>query len=213
MAVRFDVRRDVREVEKMLDKLQKSVGPRVLVKAINETARNAQTKAIKNAASQLKLPLKLVKGRFKLDGTKKGERTRIERATRSNKTATLFVYMRGIPVTQVALKGPKKPKKGGGVRTGKGAGGRFYKGAFWNTARGNRLVFKRRSGRRYPLMVPKIGVRNKLEKTFDNWTNGILGRHYFRKRYLQLINYEIEKLNNSGRGKNSSFRGSSVARN
>jgi len=198
MAVRFDVRSDVREVEKMLDTLEKSLGPKVMARAINDTARHARSKAHKQTALQKNLPLKVVKNRLNILGEKKGERTTLTKANKFGLTATLLVYLRGIPVFQIANKAPRVGKqRKGGVKAYKG---RFYKGAFYAPNNGVMMVFKRQTKLRYPLMVPKVGVRVKLEQLFTLWTKGILGRAYFKRRFNQLIRFELEKLNNSGRG-------------
>jgi len=199
MPVELNVKADIREVNKMLGKLGRDVGPRVAVRAINDTAKNARTRAIRESVSTLRLPRKIVANRLTLLGTKKAERARIVRANRVQKTAQLFVYMRGIPVFQVANKAPAIGKqRPGGV---KAKGGRFYKGAFYAPKRGRMFVFKRMDKTRYPVFVPRIGVAKLLDKLFKRYTIGLRGRVLFRKNYERHIRVELARVNNSGRGR------------
>jgi len=199
MPVELNVKRDVREVNKMLNKLQRTTAPRVIANALNATGKTAKVRAIREATRKLKLPKKVVANRLTLLGTKKAERARLVKANPNKKTVQLFVYMRGIPVFQVANPAPAigKQRKGGV----KAKGGRFYKGAFYAPKRGRMFVFKRISEKRYPVFVPRIGVAKLLDARFTRWTTGGRGRVLFRKNFERLAKYEFQKLNNSGSGR------------
>lgn len=142
--------------------------------AINRTATQAERAATEKVAKDLKLPLRFIRNRLDLAGQIKGRRTSIRRATVNNLNTELSVYVRGLPVGQVA--GVQLRRKGGGV---KGKGGRFYQGAF----KSGQKVFKRIGRERTPLMVPKIGLRERLTKEFNRHITGPEGAATFRRFY------------------------------
>jgi len=193
MALTLDVRADVRQVEKMLGKLEGNTGRRTIARAINDTARSAQSRSIKEVAKDINLPRKFVAKRFNIRGEVKAERSRITKANVGRLTADLTVYMRGIPVFQVANKAPPVGKqRKGGV---KAKGGRFYKGAFYAPHWGTTKVFKRTSPKRYPVMLPKIGVRKRLDTKYKKYTIGPSGISTFRKNYERHISLVLRRLN------------------
>ncbi len=156
--------------------------PSLTRNAINRTATWAEREATAAVAKQLKLPVKFVRNRLTRDGSVKERRTTIRRATTANLNATLEVYMRGLPVYQVAL---PMQRRAGGV---KAKGGRFYPGAF-RPQKGSKegLVFKRMGPRRVPLMMPKIGLRERLHKEFDKRISGAEGIAFFRREYAEQL--------------------------
>jgi len=182
------VRVDTSELEKAFKQINRKM-PAVTAKAINETARFAKSNSEKEVAKALRLkPLKLVTKRFTIEGEVKEDRTKLTEANRSRLRSTLSVYVRGIPVGQIAGKATKSQRKRPGV---KAKAGRFYKGAFYNP-RDNRMVFKRRKSGQ--LMMPKVGVRKLLTDKFGTYVSGRPGLVEFRKRWERLARFELSKI-------------------
>lgn len=193
--VKLNVQIDTKELERTLNKASRDVVPRVTMRALNETATAHRATGTKEIAKDLRIPIKNLRKRFDKAGQVKGERAEIQKATRSRLVANLSVYMRGIPVIQLVTAAQKvraigKPPKGG-IRA---AGGRQYKRGFIAEGTGQSVqVFVRRGKERYPLAVPKIGVRKRLTQEFDEL---ILrgGRAEFRRRWQRLAAYELSRL-------------------
>jgi hypothetical protein len=197
MPISLNVKADIREVNRMLGQLKRG-GPTAIARALNDTARTAQSKAIKETAKGLHLARKYVAWRFDEEGRRKGDRSKITKATRTRLAVFLDVYMRGIPVFQIANKAPTIGKqRRGGV---KAKGGRFYKGAFYAPVGGGVKVFKRRTSRRYPVMLPTVGVRERLDKKYKTYTLGRMGRAEFRRNYERNMRAEIKRAEARGKG-------------
>lgn len=145
---------------------------------LNRMATLAERDAINQVASDVKLAPRFVRNRYDVSGRAKESRTRIRRASTASLSVTLDVYVRGLPVFQVA--GMQIMTPGGGV---KAQGRRFYKGAFKSNGR----VFKRRTDERLPLMMPKIGLRVRLRREFNRRLSGVEGRERFRAMYREQI--------------------------
>ena len=179
---------DTRELEKAFKQISKKL-PAVTARAINETAAFARKNAERETAQELRVPLKLIRKRLTVNGDIKADRSQIRRAYRNRLTATLDVYMRGIPVGQIAGKPTKNQRKRPGV---KAKGNRLYKGGFYMPgAAPHGFVFKRR--RSGQLMMPKVGVREKLEKQFEKYILGSQGTNEFKRRWNRLAQYELSK--------------------
>jgi hypothetical protein len=193
MPIGINVQQDIREVERMLVSLEGSAGKRAIANAINDTTKSARSKSIKQVAKDIKLARKYVAYRFNVRGEKKGDRARLLKAYPNRLTSDLIVYMRGIPVFQIANKAPPTGKqRKGGV---KAKGGRFYKGSFYAPYWGSTKVFKRMTRARYPVMIPKVGVRKRLDKEFTKYTSGRLGRSTFSHNYDRHIRNVLRRLN------------------
>lgn len=158
--------------------------PSITRDAINKTATIAERESVQVVSKDLRIPIRFIRNRYDRSGAAKAKRVEIRRATTSRLAADLSVYVRGIPVTQIA--GAQIRRPGGGV---KATGGRFYQAAF--RAKGN--VFKRRSDARLPLMVPKIGVRDKLRREFDARVTGLQGIATFRREYQSRIRAQLAR--------------------
>ena len=152
---------DTRAFNQLANKVSKAV-PRVTRRALNNTAKAARKDAEKTTAAKLNLSLKWIRGRYDTTGARKGDRSRFVKATNRRLSVAIFVYMRGLPVFQIAVKVPKR--KGQGV---KGTKGRFYKGAFYaNNKKGGKPMVLKRLNKAGPrggkVMMPKIGIRKWL---------------------------------------------------
>ena len=180
--INLSVKVELNDAARRFPALAKRI-PRYAATALNETATFIRKEGIRQVAKELRLPVSIVGKRFDLLGNQKANRVLLRRATAGNLTATLNTYVRGIPVFQVAGLQTKRP--GGGV---KAKGGRFYQGAF--KAKG--LVFKRRSPDRYPLMLPKIGVRQILNRTFADLFDRE-GRRIFARRLGRRLQFELTR--------------------
>ena len=183
------VKVDTRELEAAFKKINRRL-PRVTARAINEAAKFARSRSEKEIAKALRVPLKLVRKRLDVKGEVKEDRTRLTRAHAGRLAALFSVYVRGIPVGQIANKPTKRQNRRPGV---KARGGRLYRGAFYAPgAAPHGFVFKRRpSGR---LMLPKVGVRKLLSARFYNYTVGRPGLLEFRKRWQRLAQFELSKI-------------------
>lgn len=180
MAFQVIVKGDTRDVERMLKRVNRKAIPRATSRAINETARKIRSDGTKRVAQGLRLPMKFVRKRFTVGGEVKGDRVRLKSANQRNWEATLDVYLRGLPVFQVA---------GAQTKSGVNAkGGRHYKSAFKRVGK----VFKRRTKKRKPLMMPKIGLRKILLDVFEKMVRRDAKREY-TKRFNRLARYEIER--------------------
>jgi len=180
--IQLNVKVELNDAAKRFPTLARKI-PRLAANALNETAVYVRKEGITKVATELKLPRSIVGKRFSLSGEAKRDRITLRKATAGNLAAVLNTYVRGIPVSQVA--GVQLKRKGGGV---KAKGGRFYEGAF--KAKG--LVFKRQGPQRTPLMVPKIGVRELLDKEF----RGIFdrdGRRVFSERLRRRLQFEVSR--------------------
>lgn len=186
----LSVKVDTRELENAFKEIHRKL-PTVTARAINETATWAKKNSEKETATALRLPLKLVRKRLNVKGDVKEDRTTLRRASRMQQSAVLTVYVRGIPVGQIAGKPVKRQNKRPGV---KAKGGRLYRGAFYAPgAAPHGYVFKRRKSGQ--LMMPKIGVRQFLDEKFSAYAIGPKGQAEFRKRWNRLAVFEFEKIN------------------
>lgn len=164
--------------------------PSLTRNSINRLATWAERESMTAVAKATKLPQRFIRNRLTRAGSVKERRATIRRATPSNLNASLQVYMRGLPVYQVALSEQRRP--GGGV---KAKGGRFYKGAFKPaTGRYAGMVFKRMGATRTPLMMPKIGLRQALTSAFNSRVQGNEGRAYFRRDYAEQCRRSLAKF-------------------
>jgi len=190
---------DTRQLEDAFKEIKKRL-PTVTARAINEFSTWSKKNAEKDTARELELPLKLVRKRLKVTGEVKEDRTRVRKANRTHLTSTLEVYVRGIPVGQIAAKPTKRQNRRPGV---KAKGARLYRGAFYAPgAVPHGFVFKRRrSGR---LMMPKVGVRKVLERFFELYTMGPAGIAEFRRRWNRLASFELSKISREVGGGSSS---------
>lgn len=184
MPVDLNVKVEMNDAAKRFPTLWKQI-PRYAASSLNETAAFVRKTAVNNIATRLKLPRRVVSKRIALDGSAKSDRIKIRRATPGYLTATLNTYVRGIPVTNVAGVQTKPRGGGGGV---KAKGGRFYEGAF----KAKRQVFKRRGPERTPLMVPKIGVREQIDKEMQTLFAGA-GRSEFKRRLERRLQFELTR--------------------
>ena len=185
----ISVKLDTRELERAFQQINKRL-PAVTARAINETATWVKTNGQKDTANELDVPLKLVRKRLKVSGEVKEDRTKIRRANRSRLSADIVVYVRGIPVGQIAAKPTKRQNRRPGV---KARGGRLYRGAFYAPgASPHGYVFKRRQSGR--LMMPKVGVRNVLNRYFELYVSGPAGISEFRRRWNRLAIFELSKI-------------------
>lgn len=182
MVMKLNVKAQMNQAAREFSRIAKRL-PSLTRDAINKTATLAERSAISTVAQEINLPERYVRNRFDLSGRVKDRRTKIRRASVNHLAATLDVYTRGLPVSQIAGQQLRRP--GGGV---KAKGGRFYKGAFRpQGTRYARLVFKRRGEARTPLMVPKIGLRQRLTKQFDENVSGAAGQRAFEREYHARI--------------------------
>ena len=183
------VKVDTKDLEKAFSKVKKNL-PRATARAINETANWSKSNAEKDTAAQLRIPQKLVKKRLDVKGGVKSDRTTVRKANKNRLSSTLDVYVRGIPVGQVANKPTKRQNRRPGV---KAKGGRLYQGAFYAPgAAPHGFVFKRR--RSGQLMMPKIGVRQTIDKRFMHYIVGNVGIAEYRRRWERLAKFELSKI-------------------
>ena len=183
---------DTKEIAKAFKQIESRLSS-VTARAINETTTFARTHAERETARELRVPLKLVRKRLNVSGDVKDDRSKIKRAYRNRLAASLDVYMRGIPVGQIANKPTKRQRQRPGA---KAKGSRFYQGAFYTgTAAPHGFVLKRRKGSK-KLMMPKVGVRRRLSKKFEHYIIGTAGTNEFKKRLNRLANYEFSKISN-----------------
>lgn len=196
MPVELDVRVEMNAAAKKFPTLWRQI-PRYTASALNETAAFVRKQAVDQVARRMRLPKRFVAKRISLDGSVKADRIKIRRATAGYLTATLDTYVRGIPVAVVAgaqtnkrggrfkKGGGRHPAAGGGV---KAKGGRLYKGAF----KVGRNVFKRMTDADVPLMVPKIGVREQIDKEMQRQFVGA-GKSEFKRRLERRLQFELTR--------------------
>ena len=194
MSFSIDVRSDIKELTRHLNRVQKKAIPRATVRALNETATAHRTTALKQVAKDLRIPQKNVTARFDKHGKKKGERATIQKATRFNLAATIRVHVRGIPLIQIVTAAQKRraaiKARRGGIRA---AGGRRYARAFIAEAPGGNVqVFTRLGRSRYPIGVPKIGIRKRINAAYDK-SLARTGASTFRKRFDRLLARELAR--------------------
>tara|TARA_R110002049_G_scaffold2743_1_gene20902 strand:- start:6882 stop:7454 length:573 start_codon:yes stop_codon:yes gene_type:complete len=177
---------DVNKLTRHLSKTERRYIPTVSVQSVNELAKNARIDAQKKVANDMRLPLKIIRKRFDINGNVKGDRVQYYKATRSKPQALLRVHHRAIPVFQIA-----------GVQTKRGVkakGGRLYVSAFKpKSGRRAGFVFKRQGKARTPLFVPKVSIRAQIKQEFQKRTTGPLARNNFRR----IFNRRLEKKLNT----------------
>lgn len=185
MPVTLQVKAELNDAAKCFPTLWKQI-PRYAASSLNETAAFVRKNAVNNIALRLKLPRRVVSKRIALDGSAKGDRIKLRRATPGNLTAVLDTHARGIPVTNVQGAQTRPRGGGGGV---KGKGGRFYQGAF----KARRQVFERTSAAKdAKLMVPKIGVREQIDKEMQAQFAGP-GKSEFKRRLERRLQFELTR--------------------
>lgn len=192
---------ETKELEKAFKEIEKRL-PTVTARAMNELAAFAKARSERETAKELKVPQKLVKKRLTVTGIAKAHRSEIHKATKNKQFTYIIVYMRGIPVGQIAGKPAKTAKLQRGRGGVKAKGGRFYRGSFYAPgASPHGFVFKRRGRGNEPsrkirakLMMPKIGVRRRLAKKYNNYIAGNDGINEFKKRWNRLANRELSKI-------------------
>lgn len=180
---------NTRELERAFKKIAQRM-PTVNARALNETGAWAKKNAEKDVSIGLSVPLKLIRKRLNVAGDVKEDRTLVRKANRNRQTVTLDVYVRGIPVGQIAGKPTKSQRRRPGV---KGKGGRLYQKAFYAPgAAPHGFVFKRR--RSGQLMMPKVGVRKLIDRRFQHYIAGRTGTAEFRRRWERLARFELAKI-------------------
>ncbi len=196
MPVELDIRGDVKQLTRHLNAVQRRVVPRVTVRALNETATKARQEATKAVAADVKLPATVIRKRFDAKGNLSGERVVLVRANKARLKATIEVSLRGILVSQARLTRGGNLVRVSGKQTSvgvKAAGGRLYKGAFYANVKGNQIVLKRFPNSR-KTFAPRIGVRLKLLREFDQRLVSPAGIRLFRARFQRLLAFELQKL-------------------
>lgn len=187
-------------IVKSLRKFNEKAQPVAEARALNLVARKAKTMAIRTVAKRLNMPQKLVRYRLNMAGAKKGDRIKKIRAAYASQNVRqhiFTVYMRGIPVHQIAGKRPARQR--GFV---KAKGGRKYEGAFYGQSKNGVMVFKPRSNpgsfkgtsRGGRLMVPKVGVRQALRGQLDERTRGRTGKAIFKKEFSRQIRIAANRI-------------------
>lgn len=194
MAIAIDVRADIKGATRHLNRVQRKIIPRITASALNDTARAHRNLGLKQVAKDIKLPQKLVTGRFDKNGIKKADRATVEKASKFKLTATISVYSRGIPVIQAVTRA-QKVRSSIRARTGgvKAQGGRTYRRAFIAEAKGGNVqVFVRKGKGRFPLGVPRIGVRKRIIAAYEKSIN-TTGIKTFRKRFKSKLAFALSK--------------------
>jgi hypothetical protein len=187
MTINIQTKLDDTQVRKMFKALGAKPMNRVNVRAQNEVMTKARTKSIRAVSKSEKLPQKFIRYRFDGQGNKKADRAKLKKGNVRNLTSVLTVYMRGLPVGAVAGAQTKQ-----GV---KAKGGRLYKGAFKaTTAAGQGVVLKRRSKKRTPTMMPKIGLRGQLQKQFERNILSRQAQREYQRIYSRLGQLELNRL-------------------
>ena len=184
------------DIRKQLDRLRKNGQIVAEQRAINTLATWVRGASVKKVASDIRLPRKFVAKRFSRSGQVKADRVILRKARKQrDPEAKLRSWMRGLPVYQIATSTTKA-----GV---KGRGGRFYGGAFVPASqRGpgrkvptGALVFKRRGpGSRARLMLPKLGLRERLDDELRDLPVSAEGQRRMRTEFNRQLNLAIRRL-------------------
>ena len=179
---------DTKQLEKAFKQIERKL-PSATAATLNKSANRAKKAAIKNVSGALSIPQKFITNRYTVKGVKKAPRSTLKRASPRKLRADLDVYMRGIPVGQIAGKPTKRQHAGV-----KAKGGRFYKGAFYSPgAAPHGFVFKRR-GSSKKLMMPKIGVRKRLMKQYEHFLLGAEGIRFFKREWNKAAQKKLDKI-------------------
>jgi len=136
----LDITFDYREVERALNAMERKQLPLATTRAINKTAKQAHTVAVKETAKDIRLPQKDVRAKFKL-----------LKATRRHRVARIIATGKRVPLTRFNAKQLKQLKRGGVTYKGKG-GRKKIPGAFIaRMPSGHVGVFTRQSKKRLPI--------------------------------------------------------------
>lgn len=180
MAIQVQVSGDIKRLTRHLNKVQRKVIPKVAREAINLTAKEANAESIKEVAQQVRLPQKMIRARTKVTNAKGRNLQKMR--------AEIDVTHRGISLNSIRLKATKR-----GVRA---KGDRLYKGAFITKVRrtGQEIAVKRVGPRRYPLFVPRVGIRQKQMKAYEARLRGREGRERFRSAFNRRLVRELNRI-------------------
>ena len=183
------------DIRKDLSRLRKNGQVMAEQRAINKLATWTRGQAVKQVASDISLPRKFVAKRFTRNGSAKADRVILKKARKQrDPEAILRSWMRGLPVYQIATSTTKQ-----GV---KARGGRFYPGAFVpfsQRGQGRKvprgaIVFKRRGpGSRAKLMLPKLGLRERLDEKIRELPVGVQGQRIMRTEFNRQMNLAIQR--------------------
>ena len=198
----LQVKLDFKELRSTNEEIQKAA-ERAVRLAVNETANNAKSEAIKQTARDYGIAQQFVRYRWssRLAGgkpVKTGERMKIIKASRNNYSASIKVHLRGLPISVIAGKQIKQAKgwnkgaqKRGTRQAGvKAKGGRFYRQAFKDSS--GRVWKRRDSGK--GIMMPKLGLRDDLIGEFDALIFGPRAQARFQRVYDRILKAKLKPL-------------------
>lgn len=206
MPIKLNVKAQYNAAARQFPQLAKKL-PSLTAQALNATASEARKHAIRAAASDVKLPQRLLQRRFTRGGSGKQARTWIaSRASPHRLFATIAVYQRGIPYFQIM---GAQTKAGIKLKTGKlwqGEHGVFkvpkghYAGmAFRRTRPRPTTRAARKAGEgKGALVVDRLNVREALTKRFDEHVSGTRGRSIFTRQYIERIRRALARMGVQG---------------
>jgi hypothetical protein len=177
------------DIARSLKRFREKSVPKAEARAINLVVKKARTAAVRSVAKRTKLPQKLIRYRYSISGQKKGERIRDRvkaSPTQRRRYAEVSVWMRGIPLyTRGSAKIAGAQTKAGVKRRG-----RLYRSAFKVDKAG--LVMKRQPNKK--LMVPKVGIREAINRVMLVHTRGRPGRDVFKREFNRIVTLEAARI-------------------
>lgn len=173
--MKLDIRADVRDVERALDRLPKLTG-RAVTRAMNYAIRKAQTEA----ARAITRDVPGIKQRRVRDAM------RLKLARANQWTAAVSARGARIPIIDLAA---RQTQRGVTYRTKQGR--RLIPGAFLATMRsGHRGAFKRAGKRRLPIQelhgpsIPRVFIQRHIEAEIDRAAQAAWGKEIARQMEL-----------------------------
>jgi hypothetical protein len=153
--LQFDVRADIREATKFLTDVQRQVIPAATARALDRTASNAKTVAVKTIVTETGLPTSLVRDRLTIRGA---NRNRLEATLTANPAAPNLIRFNARQTKQ-------------GVSANAWRKRRVYPGTF--IANQGRTVFKRVGKNRLPIKpihgpsVPRTFIQREAQRAIE----------------------------------------------
>ena len=177
----LNVQADVREVERMLSKTQRSIIPKATTSTLNKVAVSVQKEATKLIAKDIGLTQKEVR-----------KHLNIYKASWRNLSSSITAKGTRIPLGKL---GPRQLKRGGVTYKGRGGVRKKLPGAFVATMNsGHKGVYKRAGKKRLPIIerfgasIPHVFIQERIDKAMH-----IVAKQRWGKVWPHEVRFRLQK--------------------
>lgn len=177
MALKFEIKPDLREVKADLKLMDNTIKPLATRKALNDAAKEVITVTAKEVAAELEIsPLKNIRSRIRLN-----------RATLNRSVAEVVALELPLKVSKIGKKYSQTPA-GASVKS------HFFPGAFVATMKsGHKSIFKRMGKSRLPIEEVTVDVKEPLERRLDENALVKIGPPSFERRFDEAMKREMRR--------------------